>query len=249
MIGLIRLEDAIELLESFGVYGAKEGDSGVFEVTPGEFKIESYEVLSERVYSERVKPQFWPLPLPCLFGFEPFCWVRKFAEPVIDFVINAIAVDNVDVYLLRGRITGEIVTSFFNRSEEGETWLENVKTGEQRDRHKVEGSADLQGPFSESILLKEIEEKLAEIRNTIRTAAGGAVPPDAKVEIRSTFEKTGYIDMIKNILSILLKGTIYVDDKIHVQVTYPWLGEMRTVERDIKVTAYLPVRNVRWHMW
>lgn len=242
---MIRLEDAIKLLESYGIYGAKKGDSGTFEIPKKEFVLEKYEVLSEKRY-------LIPLPmkalyiqfLPCLFGFEPWCWVRKYKEPVIDFITNAIAVDDVHVYLLSGRITGKIITEFFNKSEEGETWEENVKTGEVRNREKVKGSADLSGNFFEEIILREIQEKLAEIRNVIKKTQ-----PDAKIQIESEFEKKGYLEMIKSILDLLLTGRIYVDDKIKVRIAYSWLGEGRTIEREIKVEAYLPVENVYWHLW
>lgn len=243
---MTRLEDAIKLLESYGIYGAKEGDSGAFEIPKKEFVLEKYEVLGERRYSKPspIKPLYIrPMFLPCLFGFEPWCWVRKYKDPVIDFVINAIAVDDVHVHLLAGRITGKIVTEFFNKSEEGETWEENVKTGEVRNREKVKGSAELSGDFFEEVILREIQEKLAEIKNIIKRTK-----PDDKIRIESEFEKKGYLEMIKSILSLLLTGSIYVDDKIKVRVSYTWLGEERVTEKEIRVKAYLPVRNVNWHL-
>jgi len=247
---MIRLEDAIKLLESYGIHGAKKGDSGTFKVPKKKFVLEKYEVVSERRYTRPsptkplyIVPKFLPF-LPCLFGFEPWCWVRKYKEPVIDFVIHAIAVDDVHVYLLTGRITGRIITEFFNKSKEGETWEENVKTGEVRNRKKVKGSADLWGNFFERIILRKIREKLAEIRNVIRKTR-----PNVKIQIESNFEKRGYLEMIKTILNLLLTGSIYVDDKIRVRVSCVWLGEERVIEREIRVRAYLPVENVHWHLW
>jgi len=159
-------------------------------------------------------------------------------------VINAIAVDDVHVYLLTGRITGKIITEFFNKSEEGETWEENIKTGEVRNREKVKGSADLSGNFFEEVILRKIREKLAEIRNVIKKTK-----PNVKIQIESAFEKKGYLETIKSILNLLLTGSIYVDDKIKVRVSYIWLGEEKVIEREIRVRAYLPVENVHWHLW
>ncbi len=241
-------EDAIKLLEGYGVYGAKKGDSGEFQIPTKHYVQESYDVVEEKTYSipTPIKP-FYILPqfiIPCIFGFEPWCWVRKYKNPVIDFVINATKVKDIDVYLLSGRITGKIQTEFHNKSEEGETWEENVKTGEQRNREKVKGSADLSGNFNENILLKKIDEYLAKIKNTI-----DKTQPDIKVEITSDFEKKGHWNMIKSILDLLLTGSIYVDDDINVKVSYTWLGDIKTVERSVRVRAYLPVDNVNWHLW
>jgi len=240
------LEEAQKILETYGIK-AEKGESGTFEVPERKYVLEEYKVLKERRYSIPTPAKLLyvrPAMFPCLFGFESWCWVRKYRDPVIDFVINAVSVDDVHVYLLAGRIEGKIVTKFFNESEEGETWEENVKTGEKRNRKKVEGSADLSGRFKELITLRKIREKLAEVRNAIRKTE-----PDASVEIESGFEKKGYLEMIKTILDLLLTGQIYVDDEITVRVRYTWLGEERVVERDVRVRAYLPVRNVHWHLW
>jgi len=91
---------------------------------------------------------------------------------------------------------------------------------------------------------KQIREKLAEIRNVIKKTK-----PNVKIQIESAFEKKGYLETIKSILNLLLTGSIYVDDKIKVRVSYIWLGEEKVIEREIRVRAYLPVENVHWHLW
>ncbi|RLF58194.1 MAG: hypothetical protein DRN25_05520, partial [Thermoplasmata archaeon] len=216
----IEINEAKKLLESYGIYGAELGDSGVFDVTPGYYRQVSVEEEvgpEETAYLLPDKPLYILSDvratfLPCIFGFEPWCWVTKYKDPVIDYVINATRVKDVDVYLLRGRITGKIETNFENKSEEGERWEENVKTGEQRNREKVKGSADLDGVFDEIIHLKDINKTLSELKDRIINET----KPDYKITIESNFEKKGYIDMIKSILSLLLRGKIYVDDKIEV---------------------------------
>jgi len=247
-------KEAIKLLRSYGI-SAKRGYSGTFRVTPGVYKQVSMKVVTGKVKTayvlptkalymlETVRPMFFPLP--CIFGFEPWCWVRKYKDPEIDFGINAVKVRDVDVYLLRGRITGKIDTKFENMSKEGETWVENVKTGEQRNRENVDGSADLDGKFNEEIFMRKISETLAKLEDRVidRTE------PDAKIKITSNFEKKGYINMIKSILNILLTGTMYIDDKIKVTVEWSWLGEKKSLSKDIEIRAYLPVENVSWHMW
>jgi len=244
---MVAKEEALQLLRSLGVREISE--SGSFKVAPRKYEMVRYKVLRERRYSIITPAKIFFLlsqrPMfICLFGFEPWCWVRKFKDPVIDFLINAIAVDDVHVYVLRGLITGKIVTNFFNKSKEGETWEENVLTGEQRNRTTVEGSADLSGKFREIITMQDINENLADVENVIERTK-----PEAKIEIETGFEKRGYIELIKSILSLLLTGRIYVNDYIKVKVAYSWLGENRVVEKDIAVRAYLPVRSVSWHLW
>jgi len=245
-------KEAKKLLSSYGI-SAKRGDSGTFRVTPGVYKQVSIKVVTGKektAYILPTKPLYVleavrPMFLPCIFGFEPWCWVRKYKDPVIDFAINAIKMRDVDVYLLRGRITGKIDTKFENMSKEGETWEENVKTGEQRNRENVDGSADLDGEFDEEIFMRKISETLAKIEDRFIKKT----EPDVKIKITSDFEKKGYINMIKSILDILLTGSMYIDDKIKVTVEWSWLGEKKSKSKDISIRAYLPVENVNWHMW
>jgi hypothetical protein len=82
----------------------------------------------------------------------------------------------------------------------------------------------------------------------VKDRAIDTVGPGDKITIESVFEKSGYIDMLKTILRLLLTGTIYVDDKINVTVQWTWLGERKKQSKDIKIRAYLPVKNVHWHM-
>lgn len=247
---MITEEEAKKLLEEFGIKEAKVGDSGSFDVTPGEFKIYSVESIDEehRISVDPshilyVTPNILP-PAFCIFGFEPWCWVRKYKDPEIDFDIFAYKVKDVNVYLLKGEIHGKIVTRFFNKSKEGETWEENVKTGEKRNHEKVEGSADLEGDFKEEILMKKIDEVLAKVSNAI-----SKIKPKVKIKIESSFRKKGYINMIKTILKYLLTGTIYVDDDIEVTVYWTWLGKRHKLTRKVHVSSDLPVENVNWHLW
>jgi hypothetical protein len=124
----IEINEAKKLLESYGIYGAELGDSGAFKVTPGSYiqvSIEESIGPEETEYLLPDKPLYIlsdvkPTFLPCIFGFEPWCWVIKYKNPIIDFLINAIRVKDVHVYLLRGKIIGKTETNFENKSEEGE---------------------------------------------------------------------------------------------------------------------------------
>lgn len=186
-----------------------------------------------------------PMCFICLFGFEPWCWVRKYKDPAIDFAINAIKVKDVHVYLLRGRITGKLPTDFNNKSTEGETWEENIATGEETEHEKVTASADLDGRFNEEIFLRDINETLTKLEDI----SISKTKPKAKITITSDFEKRGYLSMIRSILDLFLTGSIYVDDKIPVTVEWEWLGEKKSKSKDIKIRAYLPTENVRWHLY
>ena len=246
-----KLAEAKAVLKEYGI-SAKEGDSGEFEVTPGVYKQVSIEVTKEEetAYPLPTRPLYIlqenPIPiLPCIFGIEPWCWVIKYKDPIIDFDIHAVEVRDLDVYILRGLITGKIYTKFENKSVEGEIYEENVRTGEKRNERTVYGSADLDGDFDETIYLREIKEELAKIvKRYIRRTE-----PYASFSVKSNFEKRGYIEMIKSILRLLLTGSIYVDDIIKVTVEWLWRGERKSITRDIKIQAYLPVRDVRWHLW
>jgi len=266
----LSLEEAIELLEESGIYGAKYGSSGRLKVPKTEYVKLKEEVISESISSRPLptKPlyrlaqatqraQFLPLWPPCIFGFEPWCifyepptprWIRKYAPPKIDFDIHAIKVKKADVYLLRGRIEGELDTLFFNKSEEGETWEENPETGEQRNRQKVPGSADLWGFFRELVTLKKIQELLADVRSTLGSTAE-RIKPQVKITINNHFTKESYREMIKNIWNILKEGRMWVDDDFDVTVRYNWLGEEKTITKKIHLEAYLPVDEVDYHLW
>jgi len=229
------------------------GGSGKIEVPKTEYIKLKEEVVKESVSSRPLltKPlyiltqttqniQFFP----CIFGFEPWCWVRKYAPPKIDFDIHAIKVKKADVYLLKGRIEGELDTLFFNKSEEGETWEENLKTREKRNIQKVRGSADLWGSFREIITLKKIQEQLVDVRSSIvRTK------PQVKIIISNRFIKESYREMIKSIWNILKEGRMWVDDDFDVTVKYNWLGEEKTITKKIHIEAYIPVEEVHYHLW
>jgi len=211
-----------------------------------EYKIVEEEVVEEKEYVIPTPAALIPLIeenwfLPCIFGFEPWCWVRKYKDPVINFVIHAIEVSDANAHLLKGEIDGTITTLFQNKSEEGWTWLYNVKTHEVKDKHKVKGSADLSGNFKENIVVEALDEVLCKIKNTI-----SKTKPGKEVKIKTTFKKKGYMKTIVSILEILLTGHIYVDDEVNVKVEYQWKGDMHVVEKKIKIKAWLPVKNVHF---
>ena len=117
---MVAKEEALQLLRSLGVREISE--SGSFKVAPRKYEMVRYKVLRERRYSIITPAKIFFLlsqrPMfICLFGFEPWCWVRKFKDPVIDFLINAIAVDDVHVYVLRGLITGKNSYKFLQQIE------------------------------------------------------------------------------------------------------------------------------------
>jgi len=233
-----------EYLKSLGIPGAEYLNEGVVRTPKAEYKIISKEVNLVKESPAKGKPEPLFIPWLCLFGFEPWCWVRKYKEPVINFDIHAIQARDVHVHLLNGYITGVIDTLFHNMSEEGKTWLENIKTGEKREERPIEGSADLLGDFVETIIIKKINEVLADIRNRIDKTS-----PKVQVTIDSNFERRGYVDMIKNIFNILIAGKVRVDDDIEVTVTYNWLGETISKTYNVHVEADLPVEDVHWHLW
>jgi len=241
-----------EKLKKFGIEG-EAGQSGVIHTLETEYKQEEKRVVrsEERTVSATPERLFYtlqlvhPLAFPCIFGFEAWCWERKYADPSIYFEIKGVKADDIDIYVLSGKIEGKIITKFTNWSEEGETWEENKKTGETRNRHKVDGSADLSGNFDEIINLRDIDEKLAKIKDrTIKKTE-----PDLSINIKSDFKKSGYFDLLKSIFDLLVVGKIYIDDSITVTVRYKWRGETKEVSKDIDIRAWLPVGDVNWHAW
>ena len=236
-----------EYLVRLGIKSAEYANEGTVKTPKAEYEMISKEVKlvseSPRKQSTRGIVETTFFPLFCIFGFEPWCWVRKYMEPDIKFDIHATKARDVHVHLARGYIEGVIDTLFHNMSKEGKTWLENVKTGERREERTVMGSADLLGSFAEKVIIKKLNEALADIENKI-----DKTKPNIKVTIDSGFEKRGYLDMIKNIFNILIKGKVYVDDDIDVTVSYSWLGETRSRTYKIDITANLPVEDVHWHL-
>lgn len=233
-------------LRGLGIKEVEYTSNGTVKPREHKYKMiaKKVEVVGEsrkRIRPELMVQQF--IPLFCIFGFEPWCWVRKYQEPKIDFEIHALEVDDVDVHLLKGDIEGTIITRFFNKSEEGKTWLENVKTGERREERTIEGSADLSGKFDESILIKKLNEVLAEIKNKVDRTR-----PKMEVRINSRFKHHSYWDMVKNIFKILISGKMNVDDDIQITVYWNWLGEEHSRTYNIHIEAELPVGEVRWHL-
>lgn len=238
------------MMAEFHGMTVERGDSGFIKVKPKPYEQISKEekTVSVESFATPIRPLYNIIAtsvIPCVFGCEPWCWVTKYTAPVIDFAIEAIGIDNVDVYILAGRITGRLTTSFENKSEEGKQHQENVKTGETRNRRNVEGSADLSGSFDESVSLREIDEKLAEVTN--RTIE--RTEPDCKIAIESEFERKGYVSLLKDIFDLLTSGTIFVDDEIKVTVEWDWLGERKRMTKKFNIKARLPVENVNYHAW
>lgn len=222
------------------------GESGVIGVDSKPYRVVES---SSEVVSKSSRPLLSPFRvwsfLPCIiFRNAPWCWVRQYTNPAIQFSANAVKIDDLHIYLLSGRVEGRVVTRFRNQSEPGEVWFENRETGETTDRQVVEESAMLNGRFNESIFLKNVDVALAEIRNLV-----SSLRPDAVIEVDTGFVKTGVLDLIGTILDLFLNGQVYVDDDIDVTVSYDWMGERHTIEKRFRYKAYLSVGNVHWHAW
>jgi len=239
-------EQAREFLRGLGVKPTDEGEFPLPELPYVKERVETLEVettvLPLPISPFQVVPKFFPFL--CILGVEPWCWVREYTDPQINFENKAILAKDITVRIIWRRLEGKIETEFINNSTPGETWVRNVRTGEIRDRRVVAQSAELTGSFSENIFLRAIEEMLARVRNFISRTASGM-----KSSVDSAFEKRGTLELIKSILTILLTGRIYVNDDIKTTVVYYWAGKRHSISKTDRIVAYLPVKNPRWRVW
>ncbi len=236
-------QQVIRELQELGISPAKS--SGNLEVKTGSYTLHDYQV--ENVSPERVQAtlQLLPLPppppLPCIFGFEPWCWVKKAVKPIIRFKSNAFVVKDVNVKLLRKTIQGRVDVFFFNDSLPGIVWEENVKTGQRRNLRKVYPL--LNSLFSSNLKAVEVGQKLANIAGNFTF-----VPPKVTKTTGASFiTRYSTLGMIKAILQLLLRGTVRVEEVSLHKVSYRWMDRIRTFTARLRINATLPVRGkVRW---
>lgn len=189
--------------------------------------------------------------LLCRLGFKFFCpaedvenWVTKYIDPVINPVTHPVSIEQADFYVLSGYMTGNIKTVVDNiGSSEGKSYEENTVTGETRNYKNIQGSANVDHKGIARHIMKDINELLAKVENTVYDVA-----PSVQVNPVSTFRKDGYYDMLLNIYNYFMNGNINIQSGIDVLITYQWFGT-KQIKQHVDVNTDLPVSNVNWHVW
>ena len=238
--------EAEQFLEKHGIHGAIKGSSGQFSVPLTELSINS---VKTRDFLTLNPPKWHNLEIDfarifCQLGFDSFCWITKYTDPKIDFFAHAFEIKEVDFYLITGRMEGTITTRVENLSVCGIKEEVNVKTGEIRNSEIVTNSGNISGLVTDSITIVEgFREYIGQLVSSIKN-----LMPKTEIYIGGDFEKSGHIDLIKQILHYFLKGNIHVEDVVRMKISYEWFGE-RSAHREFKIDSNLPVRDVRWHLW
>ena len=189
---------------------------------------------------------FLPSFPPCLLGIEPWCWLKSFKPPKIGFNLTPFKLTNVTYYVfINTRVTGTVVTRFGNTSEEGEEVEKHQKSGEERNRQKVEGSADLTGTVDHSMSLPDLaNEVLAKIRGVFT-----GLTPGNLLDMEGAFEKRGVVKLLKSIVSQLLSGKIGTSNGIDVVMSYSFAGRPKTINRHLEIGMLLPVEGKVKYRW
>ena len=172
-----------------------------------------------------------------------------YKDPEIRFRLVPIKVRNVTFHLFSGRITGEIVNKFENNSKEGQEgyyitwrWRTCPTDPDVYSWRNVPGSADLKPNW----LHDAIEETTNRLISRVRQAAGKVVKNDY-IEIKSSFETTGLLDVIWTLLQIFTSGRVTTRDGYDVTVTYEWKGQIQQRSYHVDARVVLPVEgNVNW---
>lgn len=174
----------------------------------------------------------------------PFCWVTSYVEPIIDPITHAASIDNTDIYLLSGYMTGNIKTLVDNSySREGYSYEENTSTGETRNQQTIADSATIDHDGIATHVISAMNEQLAKVENTVSGLAAGN-----SINVTATFKKEGYYEMLRNIYNYFTRRTVNMDSSIDVTVTYQWFGT-QTKKFHIDSNIDAPVTKVTWHMW
>ena len=199
-----------------------------------------------------------PFTPPCILGFEPWCvpgeglfgsgglggppapsrWVTQFLLPAIFYEVIPLRITDVVVHVLQARIEGVVGSRFTNRSREGETYEYNQETGEERNRTKVEGSADLSANFITQMIASQMQEALARVQNIVPT-----LQSQFQLDVSARFEKAGIWETIKSLVQLLLSGTIETTNGIDATADYVWQGASKSETKHLDMQVSLPVEG------
>lgn len=257
------------MLRRLGVRRPRIGVDGSFNVTPGTFRLISFDMVENTnpvlrsvnaaPYPDEIVQFLTPmanspacdvLPCPILRALDIRCCEERVTWIDPDIVVDAIPtrIPEATVFLnpFNARVEGDIRLQAGNDSEQGERCTEVVckcRAGRPKDCDPVDGSATVDGEDEHRVVIDRLDELLDEV-----TAGFSNVEPETEVDREAEFEKEGALETIEAILDILTTGTIRVNADIQVTASVRWRGRRRTRQFDIDAEARLPVDNVnyRW---
>lgn len=191
--------------------------------------------------------QFSLIPF-CILYLRPRCrkesWISKIIPPGIFLKALPIKLTDVNVYLLKGKISGKIVSKADNSSTEGYTYEENAETGEKRNVNYDEKSDELTGGIRKTLNSTNIGKKIVDTMGNMPRVYGGS-----STEVSGTFETGGLLDFIQELLRYLITGKIDINGTLTGKINWEFLGKPYSKSTAWDVQGKLPVSNVRWGLW
>lgn len=182
--------------------------------------------------------------------FKKTC--TKYRNPIIGFDILPLRIVNVHLHLLSGKISGNITNQMGNRSKEGEKGTDTVRRWQSCPTEegayswsRVAGSADLRPNWGHQMIEEETQKPIVNISQRL-----DAVRKDQRVSTTGNFEQGGIGDVLKALLSILLRGAMTVKNGYSVTVQYAWKNQTQTKSYRISSRVRLPVEggvNCDWN--
>lgn len=189
--------------------------------------------------------RFGPRPM---YLFRKVC--TKYHDPQILYKLSPVRIPTVTLHMLSGKLTGEIKSKFNNNSKEGEegryvTWRWRACSSEEDaySWEKVAGSADIMPDWLHEAVETTTEKVIAKVEQALEK-----VTKDDRVSVEASFETTGLLDIIWDLLDIFTTGTVTMNDGYDVTLKYKWKGETQTVNKHVDCTVALPVDNVDWNL-
>ena len=177
---------------------------------------------------------------PCIFGFEPWCWLPDFLDPKILFKLSPLKIQNAQFHVLTRSVEGDVVHRFENHSEEAVGDEKNQRTGATRNSGKaISGSADLNGDFLSRITHDLAPDKvLAEVKDIIQKTS-----PLNYVDMTGHFTSGGLIGFFEQIYEHATSGTLYTSAGIDTTLKYtlPNGEHGKSLHLDLKLS--LPVEG------
>jgi len=178
----------------------------------------------------------------------------KFINPRIYYWVSPVRVRNITCHLLSGRLTGEIVNRLNNwpESEDGKeghytTWRwRSCPTDESAyDWHVVDGSSSIFGDWSHLSIEDETSSKIVSVSQIVKEK----VPHGNYVDVLSSFETTGLLNIIESLLRIFIRGSVKTRNGFDVAVKWNWKGQTQVANHHIDAKVVLPVQgNVNWKL-
>lgn len=181
---------------------------------------------------------------PCIFGFEPWCWLPDVLDPHVFFKLSPLKLMNVQAHVLTGEWEGDVVHRFENQSEEAQTGSEkNAKTQQQRTSSQglipVPGSADLDGGFMSTLIHDaNPSQAFAIVQQAITKVA-----PTNFLDMTGHFSASGPVSFLKELVEYWKAGTLYTSSGIDTRLRYVLPDGEYFIDRHLDLKLSLPVEG------